>query len=123
MQRKNILISAVTVLFILVILFCSVETVMSQNKTDSKNRQYYDAMEEEYRSNIEQTLDEKGFENSGVNIRWTSNGDGTRVYTVIINHYGINMLNDCGRAELLHELSGFEFADENNSFYYEFLNF
>lgn len=123
MKRKNILISAVTMLFVLIILFCSAETVMSQNKTCSKSRQYYNAMEEEYRSNIERTLDEKGFENSGINIRWISNCDGTRVYTVIINHYGINMLNDCDRTELLHEISGFEFADENSSFCYEFLNF
>lgn len=122
MKRKNILLAATAILLILIILFCSTETVMSQNRTDDgMNRQYYAAMEKEYRANIEQALDEKGFVNSGINIRWVSDGDGIREYTVIIHHGRINSLDEHDKEELLHELTEFEFSDENCSFSYEFL--
>lgn len=124
MKRKNILLTLITILLISVILFCSTETVMSQNKTYSARcARYYDAMEEEYRSSLEKTLDEKGFANSGVNIRWISNDDGTRAYTVIINHRRINSLDGNGRDKLLHEFAELEFKDEGCSFSYSFLYF
>ena len=122
MKRKNSFLTAASVFLIFVIFFCSTETVMSQSKTDDRRtRQYYAAMEEEYKANISQMLNEKGFVNSGVNIRWVSDGYGTRIYTVIIHHRRINTLDDNDKDELLHELAGLEFADENCSFRYEFL--
>ena len=122
MKRKNNFFTAASIFLIFVILFCSTETVMSQNKTDDRRtRQYYAEMEEEYRTNISQMLDEKGFINSGVNIRWVSDEDGTRTYTVIIHHRRINALDDKDKDELLHELAELEFVDENCSFRYEFL--
>lgn len=122
MKRKNNFLTAASIFLIFVILFCSTETVMSQNKTDDRRtRQYYAAMEEEYRTNISQMLNEKGFVNSGVNIRWVSDGDGTRTYTVIIHHIRLNTLDDNVKDELLHELAELEFRDERCSFRYEFL--
>ena len=122
MTRKNNFLKVVSIFLILVTLFCSTETVMSQNKTDDRRtRQYYAAMEEEYRTNISQMLNEKGFVNSGVNIRWVSDGDGTRTYTVIIHHIRLNTLDDNVKDELLHELAELEFRDERCSFRYEFL--
>lgn len=122
MKRKNVLLAAIAIFLILVILFCQVEIVMSRDRTGAgRTRQYYAAMEEEYRCNISRTLDEKGFVNSGVNIRWVSYEDGTRIYTVIIHHGGINALDDNDKVELLHELAGLEFKDESCSFRYEFL--
>ncbi|MBD5493891.1 MAG: hypothetical protein HDR12_05805 [Lachnospiraceae bacterium] len=122
MKRKNNFLTAASIFLIFVILFCSTETVMSQNKTDDRRtRQYYAAMEEEYRTNISQVLNEKGFVNSGVNIRWVSDGDGTRTYTVIIHHIRLNTLDDNVKDELLHELAELEFRDERCSFRYEFL--
>ena len=122
MKRKNNFLTAASIFLIFVILFCSTKTVMSQNKTDDRRtRQYYAAMEEEYRTNISQVLNEKGFVNSGVNIRWVSDGDGTRTYTVIIHHIRLNTLDDNVKDELLHELAELEFRDERCSFRYEFL--
>lgn len=122
MKRKNSFLTAASIFLVLVIFFCHAETVMSQNRTDDRRtRQYYADMEEEYKTNISQMLNEKGFVNSGVNIRWVSDGDGTRIYTVIIHHRRINALDDNDKDELLHELAELEFADENCSFHYEFL--
>ena len=122
MKSKNSFLTAASVILIFIIFFCSTETVMSQNKTDDRRtRQYYAAMEEEYKTKISQMLNEKGFVNSGVNIRWVSDGDGTRIYTVIIHHRKINTLDDYDKDELLHELAGLEFTDENCRFRYEFL--
>lgn len=122
MKSKNSFLTAASVILIFIIFFCSTETVISQNRTDARRTsQYYTAMEEEYKANISQMLNEKGFVNSGVNIRWISDGDGTRTYTVIIHHRRINTLDDNDKDKLLHELSELEFADENCSFRYEFL--
>lgn len=122
MKRKNSFLTAASIFLIFVIFFCSTETVMSQNRTDAgKTRKYYAEMEEEYKSNISQMLNEKGFVNSGVNIRWVSDGDGMRRYTVIIHHRRINALDDNDKDELLHELAELEFEDEKCSFRYEFL--
>lgn len=122
MKRKNFLMTITTIFLIFVIVFCHAETVMSQNKIgDTQVRRYYDAMEEEYRANIAEALKERGFANSGVNIRWVSDGDGIRTYTIIIHHSGINMLDNQGREELLKEFAKFEFADKKCSFNYEFL--
>lgn len=122
MKRKSILLTVASIFLILVIFFCSAETVMSRDRNGGRrSRQYYAAMEEELRSNISRMLDEKGFIDSGINIRWISYEDGTRIYTVIIHHGRINALDDIDKDELLHELAELEFADGSCSFRYEFL--
>ena len=66
-------------------------------------------------------LCQKGYSNSGITIRWVSDSEGLRVYTVMIHHKKIESLDNNGKKELLHELSATEFEDGSCTFSYEFI--
>lgn len=120
--RKNILFVIAVILSVLVALLATKETVMSQGRTDSKGKKnYYKAMEAEYRSNMEQVLEENGYSNSGITIRWVSENGETRIYTVMIHHKRIDRLDENEKEKLIQELAKTEFSDEGCSFQYEFL--
>lgn len=122
MKRKNIMSGIITMLFILVILFCSVKTVMSHGRTDiGGDMQYYAVMEKEYLSGMESLLEEKGYANSGITIRWILDEDGKRTYMVMIHHRKIDRLDADEKEALLHELAKTEFSDVDCTFHYEFL--
>lgn len=122
MRKKNTSFVILVILSVLVILFCAKETVIGQNKADSRReKQYYAAMEEEYRNNMRQMLADKGYSNSGVNVRWAADEDGARCYTVIIHHRKIDRLDEKEKEALLKVLMTAEFDDEKCSFQYEFL--
>ena len=120
MKRKNCLFLIMTMLLVLIILFCTTETVMSQGRV-SRQKQYYADMEKQYLSDIKNTLNEKGYPQSGITIRWVSDGEGLRSYTVMIHHRKINSLNNNEIEELQKELTVTEFNDESCTFSYEFL--
>lgn len=120
MKRKNCLFVIMTMLLVLIILFCTTETVMSQGRV-SRQKQYYADMEKQYLSDIKNTLNEKGYPQSGITIRWVSDGEGLRSYTVMIHHRKINSLNNNEIEELQKELTVTEFNDESCTFSYEFL--
>ena len=122
MKRKGILFWIAVAVTVLIIVFCTTETVMSQGKADKKaEKKYYASMEKEYHRNMKRLLDEKGYLNSGITIRWISEADGTRNYTVMIYHRKIENLNEQEKEELMHELFQTEFEDERCMFHYEFL--
>lgn len=122
MRKKNTSFAILVILSVLVILFCAKETVIGQNKADSRReKQYYAVMEEEYRNNMRQMLADKGYSNSGVNVRWAVDEDGARCYTVIIHHRKIDRLDEKEKEALLKVLMTAEFDDERCSFRYEFL--
>lgn len=122
MKKKNILFGISMILLVLLILFCTTETVMSQGKADNRGeKKYYAAMEKEYHNNIKHLLNEKGYSNSGITIRWISEADGTRNYTVMIHHRKINSLNEQEKEALMRELPETEFKDDRCTFRYEFL--
>ncbi|MDD6812622.1 MAG: hypothetical protein PUD93_12345 [Lachnospiraceae bacterium] len=120
MKKGNYLFGITTVVLIVWILFCSTQTVMSQGKADAESlKQYYAAMEQEYLSDMEQILTDKGYQNSGITIRWVSDEAGNRVYTVMVHHQKIDKLSAQEQESLLEELSEAEFEDENSTFCYQ----
>ncbi len=122
MERKNCIFWIMTMLLVIIILFCSTQTVLSQSRGMSKEqRQYYADMEKEYISNIESLLCEKGYLHSGINIRWVSDVEGLRDYTVMIHHRRIDSLDSHEKEELLNELKTMEFMDSSCIFNYEFI--
>ena len=122
MGKRNMLFGATTVLLVMVILFCTTQTVMSQGKADMKSqKRYYAAMEQEYLSNMKQMLADMGYQNTGVTIRWISDEVGSRIYTVMIHHQKIDTLSIQEQELLQEKLSGTDFEDENCFFVYEFL--
>ncbi len=124
MERRKISFVIAVVLSALVILFCAKETVIGRGRTESKSgRQYFAAMEKEYRSDMSALLNEKGYQNSGITIRWVSEKEGVRDYTVMIHHRNIKLLDEEERESLMKELAGTEFPDEGCTFCYEFLIF
>lgn len=122
MKKENILFGIAVIIPVLVILFCTTETVMSQEKSNNRaEKKYYASMEKEYHNNMKCLLDEKGYLNSGITIRWISEADGTRNYTVMIYHRKIDNLNEQEKEALIHELLETEFKDIRCTFQYEFL--
>ena len=122
MGKSNISFVITVMLSVLVVLFCTKETVIGQSRTDLKRqKQYYAAKEEEYRAGMRRMLTDKGYTNSGITIRWVLEDEGTRTYTVLIHHKRIDRLDAGEREELIRELEKTEFVDEYCSFQYEFL--
>lgn len=122
MEKKNISFIITVILSVLVILFCTKETVIGQSRADmSSQKLYYAPMEEEYVAQMRQMLANKGYSNSGITIRWVLEEEGMRVYTVMIYHKWIDRLDEKGKEALLQELEQTEFIDQYCSFCYEFL--
>ena len=121
-HRKQIRFWAVTILLILVTVFCMKETVKSQRKEDKGvQNKYYAALEKEYVNALRNELCRQGYANSGITVRWTAGEDNVRCYTVMIHHNRINDLDESGQAALLRTLSEAEFEDVSCSFHYEFI--
>ncbi len=122
MRRKDVSFGITVLLAVLVLLFCIKETAMSRDRADAGGKkQYYALMEEEYYAGIRHLLDEKGYRNSGITIRWVSDGQGTRDYMVLIHHRKIEGLDQQDKENLMRELSETEFADKQCTFHYEFI--
>lgn len=111
-----------TIFLILIILLCTTETVMSRNKADAAGeKRYLASLEKEYESCMKLLLKEKGYQNSGVTVRWISDEEGNRSYTVMIHHRRLGRISDAERKELVDELSEAEFEKEKCTFHYEFI--
>jgi len=124
MGKRNFSFGATVLISVLVLSFCTTETVMSQSKTDHRReKQYYSVMEKEYCADMRALLTRKGYVNSGITIRWISGGEGGRNYTVMIHHRKLAQLDDAGKEALLQELVETEFQDAGCTFCYEFLVF
>lgn len=120
--KRPIRFAAATILLILIIVFCTVETVKSQGNEDRAiQNKYYAALEKEYKAALCLELDRQGYHNSGITVRRITGEDGTRYYTVMIHHNRINDLNEKEISELLKILSEAEFEDALCSFSYEFI--
>ena len=117
MRRKWFCI--LTVLLVLVTVFCIKGTVTSR-ESDNCDRQsrYYVALEQEYLDRTRLLLAEEGFRDCGVNIRWVAEGDGSREYTVLLYHRKLNRMPEEEKAALAEMLSDAEFGDEMCCFYY-----
>ncbi|MCH5263815.1 MAG: hypothetical protein J1F42_12970 [Lachnospiraceae bacterium] len=108
-----------TVILILIIVFCVKATVMSrENTAGSKNNKYYAALEEEYLNRTRQLLEEEGLRNCGVDLRWVADVDGTREYTMILHHRKLDRMSAQEMAELTDRLTAAEFQDDVCSFIY-----
>ena len=120
--RRNVSFIIAVILSVLVVLFCAKETVMSQGRSDVKGKKsYYAAMEAEYRADMEKVLEEEGYAGSGITVRWVSENEGARTYTVMIHHRRIDYLDEDEKENLVHKLVKTEFNDEECSFQYEFI--
>lgn len=83
----------ITVLLILVTVFCTTGTVMGMEKGKADvDEKYYRQAEKEYVKEVRSFLKEAGYENSGVTLTKLIYADGTREYTLSVHHKRIGKL-------------------------------
>ncbi len=110
----------VTVLLVLVILFCVKGTVMSKEKHErAEYNHYYAALEQDYLAKTRALLLEEGFTDCGINLTRVTYEDGGREYTVRLYHRRFDRLTEEELYRLKYRLSDVEFHDEGCSFRYE----
>ena len=114
------LFGAVTVLLVLVIVFCVKGTMTGKESSErgERNRNYA-VLEQEYRDRTRQLLEEQGLRDCGINIRWVADPDGSREYTILLYHRKLNRMTEEEKSALTDMLAEMEFQDETCSFLYE----
>lgn len=118
MKRRGF--GILTVLLLLVIIFCVKGTVLSkENSERAKQNHYYAALEEEYLTRTQELLEEEGYRNCGVNMRRVTYEDGSREYTVLLHHRKLDHMSAEEKRALENLLSQREFQDKTCMFRYE----
>lgn len=121
-MRKISLFGLVTVVLIVIIVFLTAGTVLSQSLHGYEmDEAGYRKMEREYISRVRTYLDEQGYHNSGVTLTHTTEADGYRTYTLKLHHKKLYKLDETEKEELLDYLGSLQFDLENGEFYQEFL--
>lgn len=109
-----------TILLVLIIVFCMRGTVMSMgNRQRAEENRYYLALEKEYLQNAREFLHGQGLENCGVMMTRMTNEDGSREYMIRIHHRKLKGMDRAGKAELQRELSRREFGKDACTFRYD----
>ena len=110
----------ITIFLVMVIVFCTKQTVMSkENNERAKQNQYYAVLEDEFLKATKEKLNEQGLRNSGVTMTRVTQADGEREYTVAIHHQKLEKMEAWQKEEILAQLAENEFADERCSFVYQ----
>lgn len=119
LHMNNRVFGVLTVLLVLIILFCVMGTVMSRGDggRDRQNK-YYAILEQEYLDEVHRLLQEEGLTNCGINLRWVADEEGSREYTVILHHRRLERMSGQEQTDLTDRLTGAEFQDAACSFYY-----
>lgn len=119
LHMNNKVFGVLTVLLVLIILFCVKGTVMSRDKGryDRQNK-YYAVLEQEYLEKVNRLLKEEGVSNCGINLRWVADKEGSREYTVILHHRRLERMSGQEQINLTDRLTGAEFRDAACSFRY-----
>lgn len=109
-----------TVLLVLIILFCMKGTVMSMGNAQRAEEDYrYQALEQEYVAAAREYLNEQGFDDCGVMMTRVTDEGGSREYTVRIHHRRLQRMSPEEKDILEDRLSRAEFGQEVCTFNYE----
>lgn len=110
----------ITVILVLVIVFCVKGTVFSkENNERAKANRYYALLEDAYLEEARQLLEEQGYSNCGVTMTRITEADGSREYTVLLHHRKLQKLSAEEKDVLISSLSDMEFDNEICRFCYE----
>lgn len=109
-----------TILLVLVILFCMKSTVRSMgNARRAEENSYYQALEREYVEAARSYLNEQGFDDCGVMMTRVTDEGGRREYRVRIHHRRLQRMSPEEKSILENRLSQEEFRREVCTFNYE----
>lgn len=108
-----------TVLLVLIILFCVKGTVMSKEKYSfAKQNSRYAVLEQEYLDRTRNLLEEAGYDNCGINMRRVTYSGGRREYTVLLHHRKLERLSEAECEALKNLLAEMEFGEGTCTFAY-----
>lgn len=114
------LFGVLTVILVLIIVFCVKGTVMSrENAERGQQNRCYAVLEQEYLDRTQQLLEEEGLTGCGMNLRWVADVDGSREYTILLHHKKLDRMTEEERSVLTDMLTEMEFQDEACSFRYK----
>lgn len=110
----------ITVLLVLVIVFCVKGIVFcKENNERAKANRYYAVLEDEYLEEARQLLEEHGYQNCGVTMTRITEADGNREYTVVLHHRKLQKLSAEEKSAVISFLSAMEFDGGICRFCYE----
>lgn len=110
----------ITVLLVLMILFCVKGTVMSKgDRRRAEENFYYLTLEQEFVKHTREYLREQGFDDCGVMMTRVTYEDGSREYLVRVHHRQLERMTGEAREALKKELSGAEFGRDVCIFRYD----
>ena len=110
MIRKIILLGVATLLLVILAVGMISITTYSVDRDNEKKAMdsYYKALEKQYVAEVKERMNELGYNNAGVMLTRSVNVDGTRKYTLKLNH---KRLTGISEEELLSELDVPEFFE------------
>jgi 2-oxoglutarate dehydrogenase complex dehydrogenase (E1) component-like enzyme len=101
-----------TILLIAIGCFCIAGTVYSQERDKQEfDSAYYSQMEQEYKRQLKEVLEEAYCSNSGITMTYVLDEQLTRTYQIRIHHKHINQMNNEERQQLSSALKAVPFAD------------
>lgn len=111
--KQNLVFLVVTAILVLFIATCITLTVKgSENGYESGyNEEYYDLLEERYKEEVTDILEEYGLYRSGVNLTKITLGDGSREYTLVVYNGKLSGMESARLEALTSELCAVGFPD------------
>lgn len=109
---KNITFIATTIVLILISAFFITKTVRGQEDHEMiATEKYYQALEQEYVSEIRAYLNGQGFENSGVTLTRVIDEQGVREYQITLHHKYLEKLSTEKRDEVFGVIKNMAFEN------------
>ena len=119
--RRSMELVVLTLVFAVLVIFCSVLTVKSREHLSAAEQEaYYRELEDKLVSDTRKYLEIHGIHNSGIMLTRVLEDDGSRDYTMTIHHRDIENMTGEQQMVLCGELQTLVFESENCSFRHKF---
>ena len=111
--KQNFVFLVVTAILVLFIATCLTLTVKGSESgyESGYNEEYYDLLEERYKEEVTDILEEYGLYRSGVNLTKITRGDGCREYTLVVYNGKLSGMEGGSLEALTSELCAVGFPD------------
>lgn len=122
---RNIFIKAILTLGLMAAVFCLTGTVKAvAGEVNERQREaYYEELEENYVKEIRRLCKENGLYNAGIMLERVREADGSRVYTLYINHSHVKYMEAKKLEKMQKAARELEFSEEGCTFIQQFSGF
>ena len=115
--RKGFVVVVLTMLLIVGLALGMTSTVSSQSESDIRvSEEAYIQLEGEYVQLLRTLLNDKGYENCGINLTRVVDGEGERAYSIVLHHKYLDKLDEEEQQVLFTELASGAFHLSNCTF-------